>query len=321
MKDAIKIITAFLNPGEDPEETERNRRAHQASIREYTAKLKTQWRGRVVELGDSLSLKFRAVANSKSSESIFAKFTYLHEHQELEGLEFVMLLTVDRDIGLGIYAKKVRAVKGDAEYKHTAKDTQIMLSMSPETFVNDLVEKFKDHTDPLNITAKKLYKDAVHHVGERHVENDMSRIVPETIVPFDYAQEMLRVLKTGRAVIIDDDVATLTPFKVAALKSGDDAALKLKISGEGWPEDSILNFYITVDDLFNAAAVRKINVNVKSKQYDDSDEDHPVTLQPHPSDAASELMQEINNDSILSFTLRNMLMRAKTHMIGGTELD
>lgn len=317
MKDALSFISAFINPAD--EHNKGIRRQHQATIREYVAKIKTGWHGRTVQIGEGLGLKFRVIANSKTSSSVFVKFSYIKKHAEIPDLDFVLQTMVDPDIGIGIYAKKVRAVSSEKEYKHTARDEQVMLSMSPDSFVEDLINKFSDHQDPLNILAKKLYHDAMRHLGERHIENEVHH--PEVIVPFDYAQEMLRVMKTQASVEIGEH-GTLVPFKVTALKENQDVVLKLKIEGEGWPSDSLLNLYITVDDLFNAAAVRKVRVTAKSaNDYSDSDDDHPVTLQPHPEHAAMELLQELVNDSTLSMVVNSMLMRAKHHMAGGTALD
>jgi hypothetical protein len=317
MKTATSIILGFVNPAD--EENERNRRAHQASVREYAVKLKNSWHRRIAMISPDLGLKFRSISNSKNSESVFAKFTFIHQRQDLDGLELVVLLSVDQDIGFGVYAKKIRAVTRSSEYRHTAKDEQIFLSTDPNTFVDDLYAMLRDHNSDLNKLAKMLYHDAVRHIGERHIENGIPH--PEVIVPFDYAQEMLRYLKSLKSISVQNH-CELVPSNVAALKDGNDAVVKFNIIGEGWPSDAQLCFYVTVDELFNAAAIRKVRVVSKSSNdYSDSDEDHPVTLQPDPQQAATELVQEMTNDSLLSMVVIQSLMRAKHFFAGGNALD
>jgi hypothetical protein len=157
-----------------------------------------------------------------------------------------------------------------------------------------------------------LYKTGLSHIGERHPELDRGIERPG---PFDYAQEMLRYLKSHGDLDIEG-MAVLKVKTVAALKDVDDAVLKFDIEAEGLKPGTILSFYLSMDQLFDSIAIRKIRItNKQHGDYSDSDNDHTLTLDQNPTQAAHELTEQLKHD-MFGEVVREMVMRAVHHMSG-----
>ena len=281
----------------------------------FARKIKERWNRRTVPIGDDLALKFRAIAKIAGRPDYVLKFTFVHEAAEVPDLEYCLSTTYDTD--MGVYcAYKIRSVSKAHEYKSTSRDDQFIISFDPETVVDDLVEKFHDRQNPMNQVAHRLFKQGIVHLGERHPELDRHIEEPK---PFDYAQEMLRVLKAKGEIDLQGK-AKIKAKTTTALKNNEDVVLKMDLKSEGLPEGTELNLYLTLDDLFDSVAVRKIRIrNKKHNDYSDSDNDHVLTLDKDPATSAHELIEQLQNGD-LSEVVFDMIMRAEHHL-GGTAED
>lgn len=281
------------------------------TARDFAKSVVAHWNRRVVRLDPELSIKFRAIAKLAASDDHTLKFTYVIDHTEIEDLELVLFTTYDADME-SWYARRIRVVSKTKEYHYTARDERVLLSFDVGTASEDVAAKLADHQDPLNILARQLYRTGLAHIGERHPELDRTIERPG---PFDYAQEMLRYLQSHGDLDIEG-VAVLKVKTVAALKDQDDAVLKFDLVSEDLKEGTILSFYLSMDKLFDSIAVRKIRITNKAhKDYSDSDQDHTLTLDQDPTQAARELTEQLKHD-MFGDVVREMVMRAAHHMSG-----
>jgi hypothetical protein len=280
----------------------------------FARKFKTDWHHRIVIIGDGLKIRFRALAKLVGKTDYLLKFRYIADNEEVPDLDYVLYTFYDPDMGM-YCARKVRVVSKDEEYRNTARDESLVLGFDPETICDDLIAKFADRTEQITLLAHKLYKQALVHVGERHPELDRTVENPS---PFDYAQEMLRVLKTvGKFVVAED--AEVSPKSAARLKEGEDVVVKLDLTGDGLKPETELALYLTPDELFGSIAIRKVRIrNKKANDYSDSDNDHSLTLDADPATAARELVEQLK-DGELGQLLFDMIMRARHYMAGGDE--
>jgi hypothetical protein len=216
------------------------------TTQDFANKLKTSWNRAEVDIGNDLRLKWRAIARLAATGDYTLKFTYITDHQEVEDLEFVLFVSYDQDMG-SLYARKIRAVSKSKEYKNTAPDEREIICFEPDEIINALKHKFHDRNDPLNILARRLYQQAMVHIGERHPELNRTIEAPE---PFDYAQEMLRFLKSATDITIGNDEIKLDPLTVTRLKEGGDVVLKFAATAEDLPKETFFNLYLTPDELF-----------------------------------------------------------------------
>lgn len=279
------------------------------SARDFAKSALTNWRRRIVRLDPELSIKLRAIAKLAGKEDYLLKLTYIHENEEVPDLELVLYTAYDPDMGVW-FARRVRAVSKEHEYRNTARDEQLMLGFDPVSASDDLAAKLVDHADSVNVIARKLYKQALVHVGDRHPELDRAIEEPR---PFDYAQEMLRALKNHGELDIQDK-AKASAKSVSSLKENEDTVLKFDLVSEGLKEGTELYFYLTIDSLFDTVMIRKIRVrNKQANDYSDSDNDHQVTLDKDPKEASRELIEQIEHGAV-SDVVFDMVMRAETQM-------
>lgn len=280
----------------------------------FARKFKSDWHHRIVNIGDGLKIRFRALSKLVGKTDYTLKFRYIADNEEVPDLEYVLYTFYDPDMGM-YCARKVRAVANEEEYRNTARDESLVLGFDPETICDDVIAKFTDRTETITVLAHKLYKLALVHVGERHPELDRKVEQP---TPFDYAQEMLRTLKTvGKFVVAED--AEVSPKSAARLKEGEDVVVKLDLTGDGLNEGTELALYLTPDELFGSIAVRKVRIrNKQANDYSDSDNDHPLTLDADPTIAARELVEQLK-DGELGQLLFDMIMRARHYMAGDAE--
>jgi hypothetical protein len=96
------------------------------TARDFAKSVVTHWNRRVVRIDQELGIKFRAIAKLAGKDDYTLKFRYVVDHTEIEDLELVLFTTYDEDMG-NWYARKVRVVSKDQEYKYTARDERAML--------------------------------------------------------------------------------------------------------------------------------------------------------------------------------------------------
>lgn len=274
------------------------------TTQDFARYLKDHWRQQTVDIGHGLKLKFRAIARLAATGDYACKFTFIADAAEVPDLELVFFVSYDQDMGT-LYARKIRAVSKEKEYRNTAPDEREVICFEPSEIVDAFKEKLHDQNGDLNRLAHRLYNQAMVHIGERHPELNRQIDRPD---PFDFAQEMLRYLN-GKPDIKIANRATLTPLAASRLKEGTDVVLKFTVAADDLPSDLLLNCYFAYDADFDAIAVRKIRVLHRASDYSDSDQDHVLTLQGNARQAAEELHHELE-DGQLGHVVNGMLLTA-----------
>lgn len=285
-------------------------------VREYINAIKTGLTHKEITVGNGVTLHFRTVAALKKTPGEYIlKFTFQHNHDEIPDLELVMYTGLDDMIGL-YQARKIRTVSKEKAYKHTAKDEAAVLSSDPHTVCEDIKHKLAVNGE-LNRLVVDLYKQAIRHLADRHVENETE--VPEKLSPFDYGMELRRAF--GNTPVHVDAHVTLTLQEITALKDGDDIVVKFKPLLTELTEpvpDLLFMLYMTTDNLTGGVGIRKIRFKSDKKDYTDSDTQHGGSLEMDPVKAAHELREDLEAGP-LGDVVREMAMRAVHQLAGGDE--
>jgi hypothetical protein len=275
------------------------------TTQDFARYLKTHWGYRQeADIGNGLKLRFRTIGKLVATGDYTLKFVYVTENVEVPDLEFVLYVSYDQDMGT-LYARKLRAISKEKEYRNTAPDEREVICFEPAEIVTALREKFHDRTSDLNRVAHRLYTNAMAHIGERHPELNRDIEQPD---PFDFAQEMMRYLNTKPAIKIANR-ATLTPLTAGRMKEGTDVVIKFTVEADDLPNDLLLNFYVTTDADFGAVAIRKIRLLHRATDYSDSDKDHTLTLQGNARQSAQELYEQLE-DGEFGRVVNGMLLTA-----------
>ena len=309
----VDVLAAYL-PGFRVIAARPANRADTHPARQYINAIRTGLSKKKLDLGNGVQLHFRTNAELKGKPGEYTlKFSYTHNNEEIPDLELVMYVGLDDIVGL-FQARKLRAVSKEKLYKHTAKDEAFVLSSDPQTVCEDI----KNHLGPqgeLRKVALDLYKQAIRHLGTRHVENEQP--AGEELNPFDYGMEVKRYLGSAQ-IHVDADIILTSP-SVTALKDGVDVALKFKPIFKELKEnvdDMQFILYLTTDSETGGVGVRKIRYKSDKRDYSDSDTKFWATLDSDPKQAAADLKDNLEGGP-LGDIAREMGLRVVYSLNGG----